>query len=41
MSKSCFNCNHCYDNEVCVLRDDLIIGYCFLHNPNEKRGGDK
>ena len=31
MSKSCLNCEYCYDKTVCVLLDDLIIGYCFMH----------
>ena len=33
MNKSCFNCEHCYNESVCVLLDDLIIGYCFMHKP--------
>ena len=31
MNRSCFNCEHCYNESVCVLLDDLIIGYCFMH----------
>ena len=30
MNKSCFNCQYCYNNEICTVLDDLIIGYCFM-----------
>lgn len=28
--KTCFNCEFCYNDTICVLYDDLIIGYCFM-----------
>lgn len=28
MSKSCCNCKHCYDDEICTLFDELIEGNC-------------
>lgn len=31
LEKSCLNCKYCYDKKECVLLDDLIIGYCFMH----------
>lgn len=36
MNKSCFNCEYCYNEEICTLLDDLIIGYCFMHKPTKK-----
>ena len=30
MNKSCLNCKHCYDKEICTLLDDLILGYCWM-----------
>ena len=36
MTKSCLNCFHCYDNEICTLRDDLILGYCWMWKQREK-----
>jgi hypothetical protein len=35
-SKSCFNCDHCYNDTICILLDDLIIGYCFMHKPKKE-----
>ena len=30
-TESCFSCNHMYGGEYCVLRDDLLIGHCFMY----------
>lgn len=40
MSKSCFDCEHCYNGKECVLRDDLILGTCFMWKPRGKKVKD-
>ena len=38
MSKTCFNCKHCYQNEYCSLFDELVeyTLSCFMWNSGDK-----
>ncbi len=42
MEKSCFNCKHSYNMELCVLFDDLISETCscFMWKERSKNGGE-
>lgn len=35
--KSCFNCQHCYNKQVCILLDDLVneLHFCWMWKKDE------
>lgn len=39
MSKTCFNCKHCYNNNVCTLFDELVEPnlICFMWNGEDEK----
>ena len=39
MSRSCLNCEYCYNKETCTLRDDLIekIGSCWMWKKRKRK----